>query len=176
MEAGAAAETEPLLPPRSWRAARGGECVAEGGVLPRLSADCFRRPGGFLERRCRASGLGRPLRLSVRRSAAVQLPLAAVGSEPRSESFFLSNFAAAGAAEDLHINQAVVFIEDAIQVSPTRRRAALRPFAGCVTRVLSAGAARPAVTSEPRIPAAHRFQGASAQKKCGSFSNEIVLK
>lgn len=122
MEAGAAAETEPLLPPRSWRAARGGECVAEGGVLPRLSADCFRRPGGFLERRCRASGLGRPLRPSVRRSAAVQLPLAAVGSEPRSESFFLSNFAAAGAAEDLHINQAVVFIEDAIQVSPTRRR------------------------------------------------------
>jgi len=90
MEAGAAAETEPLLPPRSWRAARGGECVAEGGVLPRLSADCFRRPGGFLERRCRASGLGRPLRPSVRRSAAVQLPLAAVGSEPRSESFFLT--------------------------------------------------------------------------------------
>lgn len=37
MEAGAAAETEPLLPPRSWRAARGGECVAEGGVPPRAA-------------------------------------------------------------------------------------------------------------------------------------------
>lgn len=57
MEAGAAAETEPLLPPRSWRAAGGGECVAEAAcrsALPRLSAGCFRRRGGFLE--CRVSG------------------------------------------------------------------------------------------------------------------------
>lgn len=77
-----------------------------------------------------------------------------------SHPFFLSNFAAAGAAEDLRIDQAVVFIEDAIQVSPTRL---------CDT-VLSPGAAvlRKA-GSEPQIPAVPQFQCASAQKKCVLF-------
>lgn len=83
-------------------------------------------------------------------------------------SFFLSNFAAAGAAEDLRVDQAVVFIEDAIQVSPTGLRDTLLSPGAAVLRKAS---------SEPQIPAVHQLQCASAQKKCVVFfSNDIVLK